>query len=272
MIAMCRRMTWVLVLLLGIVSPALAADDATVHASYDTYAVGLHVANVQAGFGLGPWSYQVQLYYRTTGLVGVFYQGHQINTVHGAWQDNVPAPVEFFGDGFWRGRHRVTLIDYDQGQPRVRDLQPPNEAERQSVPTDLQANTIDTLSALAELMRHVAASGQCETKVRTYDGRRVTEVAAQTAGMETLAPTERSVFSGQAMRCDFEGRMLAGFMLGDSDEAHRRPLHGTAWMAVAVPGMPPMPVRMVFETNWFGDATMYMTNVGPGQLTLRNEN
>jgi hypothetical protein len=269
---MYPRVILSLALALGVASPAFAGDDGTVHASYDTYAVGLHVADVQAGFGLGPWSYQVQLVYRTTGLVGMFYQGHQINTVRGSWQDNEPAPVEFFGDGFWRGRHRVTLIDYAKGEPLVRDLEPPNEAERQPVPTDLQANTIDTLSALAELMRHVAASDRCETSVHTYDGRRVTEVTARTVGTETLAPTGRSVFSGPALRCDFEGRMLAGFMLGDSDEAHRKPLHGSAWMAPAVPGMPPVPVRMVFQTDWFGDATMYMTNAGPGALTLHNEN
>lgn len=261
-----------LALALGVASPALAGDEGAVHASYDTYAVGLHVADVEAGFGLGPWSYQMQLVYRTTGLVGVFYQGHQVNTVRGSWQEGEPAPVEFFGDGFWRGRHRVTLIDYAHGEPLVRSLEPPNEAERQPVPSDLRTNTIDTLSALAELMRRVAMSDRCETTVHTYDGRRVTEVTAHTVGTETLAPTGRSMFSGRALRCDFEGRMLAGFLLGDSDEAHRRPLHGSAWMAPAVPGKPPMPVRMVFETNWFGDATMYLTNAGPGELTLRNEN
>lgn len=272
MLAMRRGVILFLGWVLGAVAPAWADSDPGVHTSYDTFAVGLHVADVQAGFGLGPWSYQLQLVYRTTGLVGVFYQGHQINTVRGSWQDDSPAPARFFGDGFWRGRHRITLIDYAQGQPLVRDLEPPNEAERQPVPPDLQTNTIDTLSALAELMRHVASNGRCETTVRTYDGRRVTEVTARTIGMQTLEPTSRSVFSGPALRCDFEGRMLAGFLLGDSDEAHRRPLHGSAWMATAVPGAPPVPVRMVFETNWFGDATMYLTNAGQGTLSLQNEN
>jgi len=261
-----------LALVLSAASPAWAEGDPTVHASYDTFAVGLHVADVQAGFGLGPWSYQMQLVYRTTGLVGWFYQGHQVNTVRGSWEDDTPAPAQFFGDGVWRGHHRITLIDYARGQPLVRDLQPPNEAERQPVPPDLQANTIDTLSALAELMRHVAATGRCETTVHTYDGRRVTEVAARTMGMETLEPTSRSVFSGPALRCDFVGRMLAGFLLSDADEAHRQPLHGSAWMATAVPGAPPVPVRMVFETNWFGDATMYLTHAGQGQLPVRDAN
>jgi hypothetical protein len=250
------------------VVPAWAspAADGDVHATYHTYAAGLYVANVKAGFGLGPWSYQVQIAYHTTGLVGFFYRGHQMNTVTGSWDSAQPAPREFFGDGEWRGLHRITLIDYDRGLPLIRSLVPPNETERQKVPPDLQANTVDTLSALAELMRNVASSGRCETTVHTYDGRRVTEIAARTVGTETLAATDRSTFSGRALRCDFEGRMLAGFLLGDSDEAHRRPLHGSAWLAEVVPGTVPMPVRMNFETRWFGDATMYLTKAGQGQL------
>jgi hypothetical protein len=261
----CRVVT-ILTLAMFAASPTLAAEDGAVHASYGTYAVGLHVADVDAAFGLGPWSYQMQLAYHTTGLAGLFYQGHQVNTVHGSWQDDEPEPREFFGDGFWRGMRRVTVIDYDRGQPEIREMVPPNETERQPVPGDLRANSIDTLSALAELIRRVAASGRCETTVRTYDGRRVTEVTAHTAGTETLAPTDRSMFSGPALRCDFEGRMLAGFLLSDSDEAHRRPLHGSAWLAPIVPDAPPVPVRMVFETRWFGDATMYLTRVGRGGL------
>jgi hypothetical protein len=245
---------------------ASGADDGGVHATYHTYAAGLYVANVKAGFGLGPWSYQVQIAFHTTGLVGFFYRGHQFNTVTGSWDSSQPAPREFYGDGEWRGLHRVTLIDYDRGLPQIRSLVPPNETERQKVPPDLQANTVDTLSALAELMRNVASSGRCETTVHTYDGRRVTEVAARTVGTETLEQTDRSTFSGRALRCDFEGRMLAGFLLGDSDEAHRRPLHGSAWLAEVVPGTVPMPVRMTFETRWFGDATMYLTKAGQGQL------
>ena len=61
--------------------------------------------------------------------------------------------VEFSGEGIWRGLHRNTLIDYSHGQPRIRSLVPPNETERQAVSAELQANTMDILSALAELMR-----------------------------------------------------------------------------------------------------------------------
>jgi hypothetical protein len=134
------------------------------------------------------------------------------------------------------------------------------------VPSHLQANTVDTLSALAELMHRVAATGTCDGTVHTYDGRRATQAASHTAGLETLPPTDRSSFSGTALRCDFEEHMLAGFLDGD-DETYRRPLRGSAWLAQVVPGAMPLPVRLTLETRWFGDATMYLTEAGPGQLS-----
>jgi hypothetical protein len=30
----------------------------------------------------------------------------------------------------------------------------------------------------------------------------------------------------------------------------------------------PLPVQLTLETGWFGDATMYLTQAGPGQLPL----
>jgi hypothetical protein len=245
--------------------PARAQDRGDIHAVYDTYVAGLRVANVEAGFGSGPWSYQVRLAYHTVGMAGFFYGGHQLNMVTGSWTDNRSAPHEYSGDGIWRGLHRKTLIDYLQGQPRIRSLVPPNETDRQAVPADLQANTIDVLSAVADLMRQVAATGTCDGTVHTYDGRRATEALSHTVRIETLAPTDRSTFSGKALRCDFEERMLAGFLQSD-DETQRHPLRGSAWLARVVPGAMPLPVRLTLETGWFGDATTYLTEAGPGQL------
>jgi hypothetical protein len=247
--------------------PASAASG-EISATYATYARGLDVAEVEAGFGMGPWNYQVRLAYHTTGLVGFFYRGHQFNEVSGSWLKDAPDPKSFFGEGTWRGEDRVARIDYLDQRPTVKELVPPNEAEREAVPAALQANSIDTLSALAELMRHVADAHRCETTVHTYDGRRATEITARTVGMETLEASHGSSFSGPALRCDFTGRMLAGFRFSGDRESDERPLHGSAWMADVAPNAPPMPVRMTFETHWFGDATMYMTSVTPGSATL----
>ncbi len=243
-------------------APAVAEDAGNLHATYQTYAAGLHVADATAEFGFGRWSYQLRVAFHTTGLVGFFYQAHQVNSVTGSWTEHSLAPHEFTLDGLWRDQQRATLIEYDAGTPRVRTLVPPNGPERQTVPPDLQANTVDTLSALAGMIRTVALSGRCEGSVHTYDGRTATVLSAHTVGTETLEPTGRSIFSGPALRCDFESRILAGFLTDDSEEAHLRPLHGSAWLAPMVPGEMAIPVRMTIGTRWFGEPTVYLTSVG----------
>jgi hypothetical protein len=234
------------------------------HATYETYAAGVHVAEVDTGLSFGPRDYQMNLSYHTTGLVGLFFRGHQFDRVNGRWRGQHAAPSEFIGQGEWRGVERLADIGYLDGRPTIRHLMPPNTDEREPVPDTLQANSIDTLSALAELIHVVQETGRCEATVRTYDGRRAVEIEAHTAGEEILAADRRSSFAGKTLRCDFKGRMLSGFKFDDNRERDSKPMHGTAWLAPVVPGNPPLPVRMAFETRWFGDAVMYLTGIGPG--------
>lgn len=249
---------------------AVAEPVSQVHLNYDTYALGVEIMQMHAFFGMGPWNYQIALDYHTTGLVGLFYRGQQVNTVRGLWRDDHPLPLEFFGEGVWHGQRRETLIDYNHAVPEVKRLEPPQRDEREPVPTDMRQGTMDTLSALAALMHEVAANKRCDASAHTYDGRRVLELTAHTGTVDDLEQTSRSMFHGNALRCDFEGRELAGFLIGQDDPEHRQPLHGSAWMATVEPDGPPVPVRIAFQTRWFGWTTMYLTGVGAPELPKRN--
>lgn len=243
---------------------ANAAEPAPVQASADyiLYARGLQIAALRAEYRLGAWSYRVQLAYHTTGLAGVLFRGHQRSVAEGGWAGLRAAPGRFATAGEWRGTPRETVIDYVNGQPAVRSMVPPNEDERDPVPAALQADTIDTLSALAQLIWQVQARGRCDGQTTTFDGRRLADITARTAGEEVLAPTARSSFSGPALRCDFEGRQRAGFLRGEDQARLRRPQAGSAWLAPVEPGGPPVPVRIAFETRWFGTTTMYLAKPG----------
>ena len=246
---------------------ALAQDAVSLHANYETYAAGMQVAEVESSFIFGPRTYRMNLGYHTTGMVGFFLRGHQFDTVEGAWRGTQASPFRYLGEGVWRGADRLAEIEYQAGKPLIRKLVPPNTDEREPVPDALQANTIDTLSALASLIRMVDETGRCEDTVHTYDGRRAVEIQARTAGEEMLQPTSRSSFAGRALRCDFAGRLQAGFRFDDNRDRDSKPMHGSAWLAPLTVGGPPLPVRMMFETRWFGDATMYLTAVGPDSDT-----
>ena len=113
-----------LLALLSLPTATASAQVAQVQLAYDTYATGVEVMQLDAFFGLGPWNYQIDLDYHTTGLVGLLYRGRQTNTVRGVWEDERAEPSEFFGEGVWRGRRRRTLIGYTHGLPQIKELIP----------------------------------------------------------------------------------------------------------------------------------------------------
>jgi len=243
--------------------PARAETVTRLHASYAVHAGGLHVADVEVVLATDMHAYHMELAYHTTGLAGFFYRGHQFNSTDGLWERDRAIPQRHYGSGVWRGQSRLVLIDYIGGVPVLRRLDPPNETEREPIPAAASAESVDTLSALMDLIRTVDRTGRCETSARVYDGRRVSEIAARTSGDENVAPTDRSIFAGRALRCDFEGRLVAGFRLDGGSDQTRRPLHGSAWFAQMAPGSVRLPVRMTFETRWFGEATMLLTAADP---------
>ncbi len=257
--------------LIGVLLPCAAGAQAptSLSAHYATYAAGLHVADIDTGVTTGPRTYEMTATFRTTGLAGFFYSGSQTGTVRGSWQGSQAVPARYFGEGLWRGAKRIADIEYDHGQPKVRELIPPNETEREPVPENLQANTIDMMSAMMQLVHVAATTGSCEGSVRSFEGRRLVEIEAHTIGPEILPPSGRSTFSGRALRCDFSTRLLAGFDLNSNRAREGRPMHGSVWLAPVVPGGAPMPVRVSFETRWVGDAITELTGVGEGtDITL----
>ena len=243
---------------------ALAQTPESIHAIYETYAAGMPVAHVETALSIRPRGYQIDLGYHTTGMIGFFLSGHQFDQVNGSWQGLRAMPSHFTSNGSWHGIARHTDIEYQDTRPIIRQLVPSIANEREPVPEALQANTIDTLSALVELVRVIETTGRCENQTHTYDGRRAVELEAHTAGEEVLQPTNRSSFAGKTLRCDLTGHMQAGFLFSDDRQRDRKPMHGSAWLAQVVPGGPPVPVRLSFETKWFGNATMYLTSIGSG--------
>lgn len=255
-----RAITLIAVGLLG-VSPALAREHDRLRATYSVYIGGIDFATADTRMALGPTAYQLDIRYRTTGVLGVVYPGQQQNAVFGAWDATRPAPQRYQGMGLWRGKDYVAQIDYEGGRPEVRTLLPPPDGDREPVPDQMRTGAIDTLSALAGLIGQIGRDGRCDSVARLFDGRRATVVTASTRGEEALERTTRSSYNGQALRCDFEARVVAGFRKSDDADDRARPYTGSAWFARAMPGAFPVPVRITFETRRLGTARMYMTTV-----------
>ncbi|GAC1487697.1 MAG: hypothetical protein NVS2B11_13220 [Acetobacteraceae bacterium] len=246
-------------MLLALLLLPVGARAEPVQASYSAYAAGLNVFDLDSAFDVAPGGYRVHLVYHTTGTFGLLVSSRMETQVSGRFAGGRAVPGRFVSSGTLRGQTRLTQIDYPGGQPAIRQLVPPNEEEREPVPGPLQVDTIDTVSAMAQLIERVNATGRCDGRAVTFDGRRLSELTARTAGEDLLPATGRSSFTGQALHCEFQGRQLAGFRTDEDRAAQQRVQNGSAWFAAVVPGGPKIPVRIAFHTRWFGDATMFLT-------------
>ena len=244
-------------------SPPARGADMVQRAHYAGYAKGFNLFDLDVAVGFEQEAYRFQLSFRTSGLVGALFHAEGTTTVDGRFNGMRPVPRELLSQGRFRGEPHMTQIDWQSGMPKLVQMVPPAEPDREAVPPNEQAQTVDTLSAIAGLLHQVSTKGNCESYTRTFDGTRLSEFSARTVGQEVLEPTGRSSFQGPALRCDVTGRMLAGFMPDDDREEIAKPKRGSAWFAQLQPGAPFVPVRIVFYTlDGSVGATLYLKD-GP---------
>ncbi len=252
-------------LTMGAAGPVRAAEPGSSFTTlaFTTQVAGLSVMATEADVELDATGYRIDIATRTVGAFGLVMRGETRSLAQGRWAGTMAAalvaPQRYAVDGAWRGTPRRTLMEYAAGQPTLLRLEPANDTEREPVPPDLQRETIDTISAAALLARRATTTGRCDGEARTYDGRRLFEVAVRSGGWEILPPQALPISVGPTLRCDFEGRLLAGFPRDADRESVARPQLGTAWLARLSPGAPLLPVRMRFDMRWMGSATMTLT-------------
>lgn len=253
----------VLTALLTLLCPVAQAAGTPAHLEYLGFIAGLPAMTAQADVLLADDGYRVAFGYRTSGLVGAFFHADLHSLAVGAFDGLAPQPQRFTAWGRFRGTDRQTLIDYPDRTPRVRVLQPAIDREREPIPQGAERDSVDTLSALAMLVRAVAQTGGCDGATRIFDGRRLSEVTARTAGRDVLPPDADSIYAGPALRCAFSGRLLAGYLLDEDRARQAEPQEGVAWIAAPAPGLPLLPVRIQFRLRLFGTATAYLTAAHP---------
>ncbi len=244
------------------VGPAAATG---LSASYAVNVAGITVLDFTASLDFNEGAYAVETTARTRGIAAVFVRGHQASRVDGAWRGVQPAPTRYRADGVWRGTDRHAELDYERGQPTVRVLDPEPEL-RFPVPPEQQRDTTDPLSAFARLVRQVRDTGRCDGHVSIFDGRLRLEITVRTEGIQHL-DGGRGGWSGDALRCAYESRTVAGFRRDQDPADATRPERGTAWIAVPAPGMLPVPVRIDAANRWYGNTTIRLMHVEalPGQ-------
>ncbi len=260
-----------LALTLAAAAPAASAQSAgseasrAIRLSYTLYSHGFHVLNVVVDLRLSGQDYAVRLNDRTAGFLGLMLHTDVTSTVTGRFAAGGVRPSHFESAGYSRGAQRRTVLDYPDGNPTVRVLTP-SEPRRDRVDPAQSIGSIDTLSAMADLVHQVQQDGRCDGHALVFDGLRLSQVSANTAGRQTVPQDARSPFGGAALRCDFVSLQTGGFLHNDEEARLREPQHGTAWVASVGEGLPALPVRITFENPKLGLATMFLTKIEPAPV------
>ncbi len=250
-------------LVLAAAAPAATAQGGepasrTIRLSYAVYGHGFHALDVVVDLRLTRQGYSVRLNNRTVGFLGLMLHTDVTSTATGRFLPRGVQPVRFASTGYSRGAQRDTVLDYVDGNPVVRTLTPV-ETRRDPVDPAQARGSIDTLSAMADMMHQVQQTGRCDGQALVFDGLRLSRVSSATRGQQAVTPDSRSPYAGGALRCDFVSLEIGGFLHNDEEAAMRKPQHGSAWVSPVVRDAPALPVRIMFENPKLGMATMFLT-------------
>lgn len=234
------------------------AASRTITLSYAVYGRGFHALDVAVDLRLTRQGYSVRLNNRSAGFLSLMMHTDVTSTVTGRFIPHGVQPMHFESSGYSRGAQRDTVLDYVDGNPVIRVLTPA-EPKRDPVDPAQTRGSIDTLSAMAEMVHQVQESGSCDGRALVFDGLRLSRVSSVTAGRQAVTPDGRSPYAGTALRCDFISLEIGGFLHNEDEASMRAPRHGSAWVSPIIRDAPALPLRITFEHPKLGLATMFLT-------------
>ena len=244
-----------LFLLLLLLWPLAAQAAPPLTVSYQGTLHGVAMVTIDATLRQDNAGYTVRTALRTVGAFARLVRGRSDVVAQGAWRGNAAAPTHLDSEGYWDGRQRRMIVDTVAGTPTIRLMVPPQPARRGALTRDDIAGTVDALGLFVALMREVAATGKCDANARVFDGHGVVAFSMTTAGSTALQAGE-TAYPGLALRCEFATRKVAGLR---ADDDPGRTDHGIALFRAPAPGLPPLPVRIVFQRGWLGEAVLALT-------------
>jgi hypothetical protein len=240
--------------LLVLLSPAAAEPW---RATYFITAAGLPIAQAELRFTLDGPRYSVESRLSSLGVARLFLRGEQVARSEGVWAAGQPQPRMHDSQGNWRGVLRRTRLEYGtDGTPRVAVLVPAQDMPRSPVPQSAWPGTLDGLSALAGLTRHVRDTANCDTQARSFDGRRLTQFRV---AQEMPTP----ILATPTLRCVIEAETLAGHPLDRDPEDARRPLRIIAHFGVTSPDTRALPLRVELASRWWGTIEAVLMELSP---------
>jgi hypothetical protein len=235
------------------VEPQLIPSFSPIFAAYDVYVGGIHLVAAQIWFEEQGNVYHTVVKANTTGFIGRFFPWNTILDAHGIIHGETLAPQEFFTRDDWAHKPKITKLHFNGKGDVAAEFDPPrqDEEKREIVTPEQRLNSLDPVTALLQMLAHVAVEKSCAIPVPVFDGTRRFDIIGRDGGMDEVNGDDYGVYSGKARLCHVDFKMISGawkdreharFWQKSPTEAGREPFH--IWLASPAHDLPEIPVRL----------------------------
>jgi hypothetical protein len=244
------RIVGALIALILSVPQAHAANETDLALGYAVYVGGVRALSLGIDIDTGIRAYDMKLALKTEGLIGRMFPWSMDAFSRGRFADDSIRPASAGQRSLWNGKERATNLAYQaDGTVAVSAIPPQDDAARPAVPAEQTVGTVDLVSAILAVLKHVEAGAPCQASVPVFDGRRRYDFTARPLGNTVLRKNAYSKFEGEAMACRVFVRPVNGFTPRRNiiDLTNENAL--TVWIARLQPDLPPVPVKLDMDTD-----------------------
>jgi len=220
--------------------------------TYDIYVGGFHLVSSSIWFEELNDVYHVVVKAGTRGIWGRLFPWNTVLDARGAIKGDSLKPKEFFTRDEWDRKPKVTKLHFDRTGDVVPEFDPPNrDQNREIVTSEQRKGSLDPVTALLQMLAHVAVDKTCAIPVPVFDGKRRFDIKGRDVGEDYTDGDDYGVYSGNARLCaadftmisgDWKDREHARFWKKTETESGREPFQ--IWLASPAQGIPELPVRL----------------------------
>ena len=245
------------------------AADGGLKAVYEVYVGGFQVAKADLDVDLYRQCFDVRLAAEPGGLVSFLADFKLISWAGGCSNGVAVRPSNYSSDYFKDGRKkRWVRVDYGgRGLPTVQAEPEAGEDDRDQVPSDLRAGSLDPLTGAFSIIEAVTREGRCGGARPVYDGRRLFRLSLQHVGTVELRPSRYAAYAGPAIECVVSVEKVAGFKNNEIRKKHF-PEQVRVFLAEAVEGAPLLPVRLEADYR-FAKMRMHAARIVPDPASTK---
>lgn len=240
-----------------------------VRLGYEVYFSGLHILSVDAELETSDEKYRLKVSSATQGMTDFFVGWKGESETSGLFAGSAAVPQGFRNRGVWKGDPRLVEIDYsasgDVTSYKVEPEPDPDEVTR--LPDNAEVGTSDPLTVIALVTKEINRGATCSGSFPVFDGKRRYDVTISPKAPEFISPNDYSIYSGQALACGLDLKILGGDRKEKSKYAETA-RNRVVYVARPLENAPAVPVRLQIETD-YGTLMAHLTRFETGDMKLR---